>query len=100
MKLLMDFSECGLRSPGVSQQIVTEKTKKSEGSPYGNLLVYCYSLIRQDMTVPKRSDKPLRLELDANVMMITGDQLSIGIETGRRLGTGTHMNPSSSLLGN
>lgn len=52
------------------------------------------------MPVPKLSDEPLRLELDANFKMITGDQLAIGIETGRRLGTGTNMYPSSSLLGN
>jgi hypothetical protein len=30
---------------------------------------------------------------------ITGDQLAIGKETGRRLGMGTNMYPSSSLLG-
>ena len=31
--------------------------------------------------------------------MITGDQLAIGKETGRRLGMGTNMYPSSSLIG-
>ncbi|KAL7111448.1 hypothetical protein ACP275_05G088400 [Erythranthe tilingii] len=31
--------------------------------------------------------------------MITGDQLAIAKETGRRLGMGTNMYPSSSLLG-
>ena len=31
--------------------------------------------------------------------MITGDQLAIGKETSRRLGMGTNMYPSSSLLG-
>lgn len=39
------------------------------------------------------------LDLGVNVKMITGDQLAIGIETGRRLGMGTNMYPSSSLLG-
>ena len=39
------------------------------------------------------------LELGVNVKMITGDQLAIGKETGRRLGMGTNMYPSSSLLG-
>lgn len=39
------------------------------------------------------------LELGVKVKMITGDQLAIGIETGRRLGMGTNMYPSSSLLG-
>lgn len=31
--------------------------------------------------------------------MITGDQLAIAKETGRRLGMGTNMYPSSTLLG-
>lgn len=38
------------------------------------------------------------LDLGVNVKMITGDQLAIGKETGRRLGMGTNMYPSSSLL--
>ena len=38
------------------------------------------------------------LNLGVNVKMITGDQLAIGKETGRRLGMGTNMYPSSSLL--
>ena len=39
------------------------------------------------------------LNLGVSVKMITGDQLAIGKETGRRLGMGTNMYPSSSLLG-
>ncbi|KAL3641237.1 hypothetical protein CASFOL_016205 [Castilleja foliolosa] len=39
------------------------------------------------------------LNLGVNVKMITGDQLAIGKETGRRLGMGTNMYPSSALLG-
>lgn len=39
------------------------------------------------------------LNLGVNVKMITGDQLAIGKETGRRLGMGSNMYPSSSLLG-
>lgn len=39
------------------------------------------------------------LVLGVNVKMITGDQLAIAKETGRRLGMGTNMYPSSSLLG-
>lgn len=31
--------------------------------------------------------------------ILTGDQLAIGKETGRRLGMGTNMYPSSALLG-
>ena len=39
------------------------------------------------------------LNLGVNVKMITGDQLAIAKETGRRLGMGTNMYPSSTLLG-
>ena len=39
------------------------------------------------------------LHLGVNVKMITGDQLAIGKEMGRKLGMGTNMYPSSSLLG-
>ncbi|OEL34601.1 ATPase 8, plasma membrane-type [Dichanthelium oligosanthes] len=39
------------------------------------------------------------LHLGVNVKMITGDQLAIGKETGRRLGMGTNMYPSTTLLG-
>ena len=39
------------------------------------------------------------LDLGVNVKMITCDHLAIGKETGRRLGMGTNMYPSSSLLG-
>lgn len=39
------------------------------------------------------------LDLGVSVKMITGDQLAIAKETGRRLGMGTNMYPSSSLLG-
>ncbi|MCF8706240.1 HAD-IC family P-type ATPase, partial [Corynebacterium sp. MC-25] len=47
------------------------------------------------------SAEPIRraLTLGVNVKMITGDQLAIAKETGRRLGMGTNMYPSSSLLG-
>lgn len=33
------------------------------------------------------------------ILYFSGDQLAIGKETGRRLGMGTNMYPSSSLLG-
>uniref|UniRef100_A0A0D9YZN7 Cation-transporting P-type ATPase N-terminal domain-containing protein n=1 Tax=Oryza glumipatula TaxID=40148 RepID=A0A0D9YZN7_9ORYZ len=39
------------------------------------------------------------LHLGVNVKMITGDQLAIGKETARRLGMGTNMYPSTTLLG-
>ena len=34
-----------------------------------------------------------------NLWLVSGDQLAIGKETGRRLGMGTNMYPSSALLG-
>jgi H+-transporting ATPase len=38
------------------------------------------------------------LELGVSVKMITGDQLAIAKETGRRLGMGTNMYPSTALF--
>lgn len=38
-------------------------------------------------------------ELASNFVVNLGDQLAIGKETGRRLGMGTNMYPSSALLG-
>lgn len=38
-------------------------------------------------------------KLTFNFLVILGDQLAIGKETGRRLGMGTNMYPSSALLG-
>jgi len=38
------------------------------------------------------------LELGVSVKMITGDQLAIAKETGRRLGMGTNMYPSTTLF--
>lgn len=37
--------------------------------------------------------------LNLDLFCISGDQLAIGKETGRRLGMGTNMYPSSALLG-
>ncbi|KAG2328056.1 hypothetical protein Bca52824_010784 [Brassica carinata] len=91
------FAERGLRSLGVAQQSVPEKSKESEGSPWEFVgLLPLFDPPRHDSAETIRR----ALELGVNVKMITGDQLAIGIETGRRLGMGTNMYPSSSLLGN
>ncbi|KAK6127990.1 hypothetical protein DH2020_038292 [Rehmannia glutinosa] len=86
------FAERGLRSLGVAQQ----KTKESPGGPW----VFVGLLPLFD---PPRHDSgetiKRALNLGVNVKMITGDQLAIAKETGRRLGMGTNMYPSSSLLG-
>ncbi|XP_041015155.1 ATPase 10, plasma membrane-type-like [Juglans microcarpa x Juglans regia] len=90
------FAERGLRSLGVAYQEIPERTKESPGSPW----TFCGLLPLFD---PPRHDsaETIRraLNLGVNVKMITGDQLAIAKETGRRLGMGTNMYPSSSLLG-
>ncbi|BBG95390.1 H(+)-ATPase 5 [Prunus dulcis] len=78
------FAERGLRSLAVARQQVPEKTKESPGTPW-----------QHDSAETIRR----ALNLGVNVKMITGDQLAIGKETGRRLGMGTNMYPSSALLG-
>ncbi|KAL2462138.1 ATPase 9 [Abeliophyllum distichum] len=90
------FAERGLRSLAVAKQIVPEKTKESAGGPW----IFVGLLPLFD---PPRHDSgetiKRALNLGVNVKMITGDQLAIAKETGRRLGMGTNMYPSSSLLG-
>ncbi|KAI4355344.1 hypothetical protein L6164_004125 [Bauhinia variegata] len=90
------FAERGLRSLGVALQEVPEKSKDSPGGPW----TFCGLLPLFD---PPRHDsaETIRraLHLGVCVKMITGDQLAIAKETGRRLGMGTNMYPSSSLLG-
>lgn len=77
-------------------QTVSEKTKESAGEPWVFLgLLPLFDPPRHDSAETIRR----ALDLGVNVKMITGDQLAIGIETGRRLGMGTNMYPSSSLLG-
>jgi H+-transporting ATPase len=77
-------------------QEVPDQSKESAGGPWE----FCGLLPLFD---PPRHDsaETIRraLDLGVNVKMITGDQLAIGKETGRRLGMGTNMYPSSSLLG-
>ncbi|KAL8502031.1 hypothetical protein ACS0TY_021238 [Phlomoides rotata] len=90
------FADRGLRSLAVCQQSVPEKTKESPGGPWSFVgLLPLFDPPRHD------SGETIRraLILGVNVKMITGDQLAIGKETGRRLGMGTNMYPSSSLLG-
>ncbi|KAH8955055.1 hypothetical protein BDL97_08G114800 [Sphagnum fallax] len=90
------FAERGLRSLAVARQEVPERNKESAGGPWE----FCGLLPLFD---PPRYDsaETIRraLNLGVNVKMITGDQLAIGKETGRRLGMGSNMYPSSSLLG-
>ncbi|KAG8367545.1 hypothetical protein BUALT_Bualt16G0083000 [Buddleja alternifolia] len=88
-----DWHRC---SKGAPEQTIPEKTKESAGGPWEFVgLLPLFDPPRHDSaeTIKKA------LELGVNVKMITGDQLAIGKETGRRLGMGTNMYPSSSLLG-
>ncbi|XP_062077562.1 plasma membrane ATPase 4 [Humulus lupulus] len=90
------FAERGLRSLAVSRQEVPEKSKESAGSAWQFVgLLPLFDPPRHDSAETIRR----ALNLGVNVKMITGDQLAIAKETGRRLGMGTNMYPSSSLLG-
>ncbi|OAY71589.1 Plasma membrane ATPase, partial [Ananas comosus] len=90
------FAERGLRSLGVARQEVPEKSKESPGAPWQFVgLLPLFDPPRHDSAETIRR----ALNLGVNVKMITGDQLAIAKETGRRLGMGTNMYPSSALLG-
>ncbi|CAL0307010.1 unnamed protein product [Lupinus luteus] len=94
--IINKFTERGLRSLAVARQEVPDKTKESAGGPWEFVgLLPLFDPPRHDSseTISKA------LNLGVNVKMITGDQLAIAKETGRRLGMGTNMYPSSSLLG-
>ncbi|XP_010548606.1 PREDICTED: ATPase 2, plasma membrane-type [Tarenaya hassleriana] len=90
------YAERGLRSLAVARQVVPEKTKESPGGPWEFVgLLPLFDPPRHDSAETIRR----ALNLGVNVKMITGDQLAIGKETGRRLGMGTNMYPSATLLG-
>ncbi|KAA8535668.1 hypothetical protein F0562_030671 [Nyssa sinensis] len=90
------FAERGLRSLAVGRQEVPEKSKESAGGPWQFVgLLPLFDPPRHDSAETIRQ----ALNLGVNVKMITGDQLAIAKETGRRLGMGTNMYPSASLLG-
>ncbi|KAI3426541.1 uncharacterized protein J3R85_009898 [Psidium guajava] len=94
--IIDSFATRGLRSLAVGRQTVPEKTKESEGGPWEFVgILSLFDPPRHDSAETIRR----ALDLGVNVKMITGDQLAIGKETGRRLGMGTNMYPSSSLLG-
>ncbi|KAL5798968.1 hypothetical protein ACOSQ2_003788 [Xanthoceras sorbifolium] len=90
------FAERGLRSLGVARQQVPAGNKDSPGGPWEFVaLLPLFDPPRHDSAETIRR----ALDLGVSVKMITGDQLAIGKETGRRLGMGTNMYPSSALLG-
>jgi H+-transporting ATPase len=80
----------------IARQEVPAKSKDSPGSPWQFVgLLPLFDPPRHDSAETIRR----ALHLGVNVKMITGDQLAIAKETGRRLGMGTNMYPSASLLG-
>ncbi|KAH7554029.1 hypothetical protein JRO89_XS12G0098600 [Xanthoceras sorbifolium] len=90
------FAERGLRSLAVAYQEVPDGRKESSGGQWQFIgLMPLFDPPRHDSAETIRR----ALNLGVNVKMITGDQLAIAKETGRRLGMGTNMYPSSSLLG-
>ncbi|PQQ08408.1 plasma membrane ATPase 4 [Prunus yedoensis var. nudiflora] len=90
------YAERGLRSLAVARQEVPAKSKESPGGPWQFVgLLPLFDPPRHDSAETIRQ----ALNLGVNVKMITGDQLAIAKETGRRLGMGTNMYPSASLLG-
>lgn len=90
------FAERGLRSLAVARQEIPAGTKDSPGGPWEFVgLLPLFDPPRHDSAETIRR----ALDLGVSVKMITGDQLAIAKETGRRLGMGTNMYPSSSLLG-
>ncbi|KAJ4897128.1 plasma membrane-type protein [Raphanus sativus] len=96
LAIINNYAERGLRSLAVARQVVPEKTKESSGGPWEFVgLLPLFDPPRHDSAETIRR----ALNLGVNVKMITGDQLAIGKETGRRLGMGTNMYPSAALLG-
>ncbi|XWS49690.1 hypothetical protein CRYUN_Cryun12cG0024800 [Craigia yunnanensis] len=90
------FTERGLRSLAVARQEVPAGTKDSSGGPWEFVgLLPLFDPPRHDSAETIRRAQ----DLGVSVKIITGDQLAIAKETGRRLGMGTNMYPSSSLLG-
>ncbi|KAF8034424.1 hypothetical protein BT93_C0661 [Corymbia citriodora subsp. variegata] len=80
------FANHGLRSIAVAKQAVPQKTKDSAGGPWQLVgLLPLFDPPRHDGAETIRKT----LNLGVNLKMITGDQLAIGKETGRRLGMGT-----------
>ncbi|XP_066372813.1 ATPase 2, plasma membrane-type-like [Miscanthus floridulus] len=93
--IIAKFADRGLRSLAVARQRIPECNKDAPGTPWQFLAVLpLFDPPRHDSAETIRR----ALNLGVNVKMITGDQLAIGKETGRRLGMGTNMYPSSSLL--
>ncbi|WVR06611.1 plasma-membrane proton-efflux P-type ATPase [Kwoniella sp. DSM 27419] len=86
-----EFARRGLRALAVAAEDVMGDDKESQGN--GFELVGLLSIFD-----PPRSDTKQTIDdamaLGVKVKMVTGDQLAIAKETGRRLGLGDHMYPA------
>ncbi len=89
-----EFARRGLRALAIAYEDVQGQEKDSQGN--GFELVGLLSIFD-----PPRSDTKQTIDdamaLGVKVKMVTGDQLAIAKETGRRLGLGDHMYPSKVL---
>lgn len=89
-----EFARRGLRALAVAYEDVLGETPDAPGS--GFELVGLLSIFD-----PPRSDTKQTIDdamaLGVKVKMVTGDQLAIAKETGRRLGLGDHMYPAKVL---
>ncbi|KAI9634834.1 plasma membrane H+ ATPase [Dioszegia hungarica] len=89
-----EFARRGLRALAVAHEDVMGDEKDSQGN--GFELVGLLSIFD-----PPRSDTKQTIDdamaLGVKVKMVTGDQLAIAKETGRRLGLGDHMYPAKVL---
>ncbi|KAI5073716.1 hypothetical protein GOP47_0011729 [Adiantum capillus-veneris] len=95
--VIQNYAGRGFRSLAVAWQEIPGKTLDGDGGPWQ----FCGIIPLFD---PPRHDsaETIRraLSLGINVKMLTGDQLAIAKETGRMLGMGVNMYPSSLLAKN
>ncbi|XLR27157.1 hypothetical protein S83_055057, partial [Arachis hypogaea] len=88
MQLLLSLLSVGSDLWGLLDSFVPEKSKDAHGALWQFLALL-------PLFDPPRHDSTETITRDLNL----GDQLAIAKETGRRLGMGTNLYPSSSLLG-
>jgi H+-transporting ATPase len=89
-----EFARRGLRALAVAYEDVPSGDKEAEGNGFELIgLLAIYDPPRED-TKQTIDDA---LALGVKVKMVTGDQLAIAKETGRRLGLGDHMYPAKVL---
>ncbi|KAH6906749.1 plasma membrane H(+)-ATPase 1 [Coprinopsis sp. MPI-PUGE-AT-0042] len=89
-----DYATRGLRALAVASEEIAGESPEAEGN--GFELIGLLSIFD-----PPRSDTKQTIDdaqaLGVKVKMVTGDQLAIAKETGRRLGLGDHMYPAKVL---